>query len=292
LAISIVSVLYNGAEGAISIGFGAESSSRSLIFFGIQSGIEVISACLVIWRFRHVAQPGEERMDVLDAHSLRFEKRATIGIGALLLALSISTEATAIYVLALRKEPDESNASLVISATCLVIMVLIWLPKRYLARALNSSTMQGEATCSLSCIQITCVLFLGSLLFRVWHAGWWVDGATSLVLGLLFAWEGVKMERWALDPKFTGGCCKDCQPHAVPERHPSGESSGGCDCCEEKPERSTAKSSMPECATKQDDSPVPDRSVSSNGCDNALESVVGAAEPQHDAEKKSCCSHC
>lgn len=55
----------NGVEGGLSIGFGAESRSRSLIFFGIQSTIEVIFALLVVWRFFKVAQSGEERASSL-----------------------------------------------------------------------------------------------------------------------------------------------------------------------------------------------------------------------------------
>ena len=70
-AISVVSVIYNGLEGGLSIGFGAESGSRSLIFFGIQSGIEVISALLVLWRFRKIAKPGEERGSTLSQANLR-----------------------------------------------------------------------------------------------------------------------------------------------------------------------------------------------------------------------------
>ena len=72
IAISIASVIYNGAEGGFSIGFGVESGSRSLIFFGIQSGIEVISAILVLWRFRKIAKPGDERDVVLGEKALRF----------------------------------------------------------------------------------------------------------------------------------------------------------------------------------------------------------------------------
>jgi hypothetical protein len=119
-------------------------------------------------------------------------------------------------------------------------MIFIWLPKRYLARALDSSAMAGEATCSLSCIQITIVLFIGSLIFKLWPGGWWVDSATSLVLGLLFFWEGYKMIRWVRDPDFDGGCCKDCRIMA------GGGGSGAeelgeryrdlCDCCTEKSE--------------------------------------------------------
>jgi len=75
IAISVVSVIYNGLEGGLSIGLGAESSSRSLIFFGIQSGVEVISAILVLWRFRKVAKPGEEKGVVLSEQDLRFVRK-------------------------------------------------------------------------------------------------------------------------------------------------------------------------------------------------------------------------
>ena len=71
IAISIISVVYNGAEGGLSIGFGSESASRSLIFFGIQSVIEVVSAAMVLWRFRNVAKPGEEHSRVLGPRELR-----------------------------------------------------------------------------------------------------------------------------------------------------------------------------------------------------------------------------
>lgn len=71
VAISVASVIYNSAEGAVSIGLGAEAGSRSLVFFGIQSGIEVLSAILVLWRFRKIAKPGEERSLVLAPDQLK-----------------------------------------------------------------------------------------------------------------------------------------------------------------------------------------------------------------------------
>ena len=63
IAISILSVFYSAAEGIVSILFGLESSSRSLVFFGIQSAIEVASSVLVVWRFFHVIKPGDETVD-------------------------------------------------------------------------------------------------------------------------------------------------------------------------------------------------------------------------------------
>lgn len=61
LAISIISIVYCTAEGAVSIALGFESESRSLIFFGIQSAIEVASACVVTWRFRRALVEKEVR---------------------------------------------------------------------------------------------------------------------------------------------------------------------------------------------------------------------------------------
>ncbi|KAF8463558.1 hypothetical protein JB92DRAFT_3066470 [Gautieria morchelliformis] len=243
IAISVISVVYNAAEGGVSIGLGVDSASRSLIFFGIQSAIEVASAIMVLWRFRKVAKPGEEGNVVLHPSELRMEKNISGSIGALLLVLALGTEVSAITALALHQEPDVSNASIIVSASALLIMILIWLPKRYLARALNSSAMQGEATCSLSCIQITLVLFVGSLVFRLWRGGWWVDSATSLLLGVLFGWEGWKMVRWVRSPEFDGGCCGDCGPKKkAAAALPAGTAELGeqyqdlCACCVNKSE--------------------------------------------------------
>ncbi|KZT54158.1 hypothetical protein CALCODRAFT_416170, partial [Calocera cornea HHB12733] len=102
--------------------------------------------------------------------------------------------------------------------------------------------MAGEATCSLSCIQITLVLFAGSLIYRLWEGGWWVDSATSLILGLLFGWEGWKMVRWARDENFDGGCCSDCKPPRLEEGRVGADGElveqyrDLCECCEKKEE--------------------------------------------------------
>ena len=73
IAISIVSVIYNGAEGVIGIVFGAEGDNRSLVFFGIQSGIEVISAIIVVFRFRKAFTPGKAGERELTKQELKYE---------------------------------------------------------------------------------------------------------------------------------------------------------------------------------------------------------------------------
>ncbi|KIM69718.1 hypothetical protein SCLCIDRAFT_722404 [Scleroderma citrinum Foug A] len=208
IAISILSVFYNGAEGIVSVLFGVDSSSRSLIFFGIQSAIEVISSALVTWRFIAAVRSGDE--DALDSRApriIKVEKIATTAIGCLLIVLALAAIGTSIASLIAHEHPSHSDATLIISGSTILITFFLWIPKRYLAHALNSSTMQGEALCALSCIQFSFVLLVGSLIYRVWRNGWWVDSATAMVIALLFGWEGIKMVRFAQHKEFSGGCC-------------------------------------------------------------------------------------
>ena len=231
ILISAFSILYNAVEGVVSVYLGEASNSFSLFFFGIQSFIEVLSATLVLWRFTALVPPGEETRIRLSSSDLYREKVATISIGSFFLALSVGTVVTVSVKLSRHDHPDDSNYTLIVSSTCLVIMILVWLPKPWLARELNSSAMRGEAKCSLSCIQLTLALFIGSIIYKFWPEGWWVDSAISLVLAIFFFKEGYEALAWGTSKAFTGGCCHDCTAEYDPEvgtGEMDGCSKGGC----------------------------------------------------------------
>jgi len=171
-------------------------------------------------------------------------------------------------------------------------MVLIWLPKRYLAKALDSSAMKGEAICSLSCIQMTIVLFIGSLTFRLWKGGWWVDAATAIVLGFLFGWEGVKMVMWARDPEFSGGCCKDCKFVALDNQMELGEQYRDiCNCCLEKEEcRQSDKCQCSFAQTGGEEPPVITIFTSESQCSYSSFGICRAVAPPS-AQVVKCAVH-
>lgn len=210
IAISAFSMAYNIAEGVLAVYYGYESDSFSLFFFGLQSFIEVISAGLVLWRFLTLALPGDEKNINLSESELYKERVATISIGILFALLAIGAIITACYNLSRKEQPEDSNDTLIISSSSLGIMILIWLPKPWLSAALNSSAMRGEAKCSLSCIYITTALFVGSIIFKFWPKGWWVDSAFALILTYFFFKESVEMLMWGMSKSFSGGCCNEC----------------------------------------------------------------------------------
>ncbi|CAG8440167.1 9544_t:CDS:1 [Ambispora gerdemannii] len=208
ILISLFTIIWNVIEGVISIIFGSDVNSVSLVFFGVDSFVEVVSASLVLWRFITESKPHKESAQGYLKTNLDKERKATLGIGILFVILALGTFSDAIISLIRHNHPETGIAGLIISIISLSFMGFLYLSKKNLAKNLNSSTMASEAQCSLACIKITVVVFLGSILYVIWKDGWWLDSAAALILGLFFVKEGVEMIIWARSKNFSGGCCK------------------------------------------------------------------------------------
>jgi divalent metal cation (Fe/Co/Zn/Cd) transporter len=193
LWLSALTIAYNLVEGVISMAFGWADDSIALFGFGADSFIEVASALLVLWK-------------LLDHGNLARERKATLGIGWLFLALATGMAGGALLQLVARHHPPTTVPGVVISALSLACMVFLWRAKRLAAQALDSATLEADAACSLACIQLSAVLFAGSLLFLLLPGLWWVDAAAALGLALLIGRDGLGMVRAARSAAFTGGC--------------------------------------------------------------------------------------
>ncbi|WP_243314741.1 cation transporter [Geothrix paludis] len=186
-------IAYNLLEGLVSMAFGWADDSVALFGFGADSFIEVASALLVLWK-------------LLDHGNLERERKATLGIGRLFLFLAAGIAGGAVLQLTARAHPPTTVPGLVISALSLAFMVFLWRAKLRAAQALDSATVAADAACSRACIQLSVVLFAGSLLFLIAPALWWVDAAAALGLAFLIGKEGLGMTRAAKSSCFTGGC--------------------------------------------------------------------------------------
>ncbi|MFH2203480.1 MAG: cation transporter [Elusimicrobiota bacterium] len=192
-------IVYNLLEGFVSIGFGVKDEALSLAGFGADSFIEVASAFVVLWRLRR--ETGADSPLSLDA-----ERRATHIIGWLFLALAAVAASAAVMRLVMRGAPDTTVPGLVISVLSLSFMFYLWSAKLRAGRALDSATIMKDAACSLACIQLSFVLFAGSLLYIALPALWWADAAAAILIAGFIAREGVGTVRAARRPDFKGGC--------------------------------------------------------------------------------------
>lgn len=198
IALSWFTIAYNLIEGVVSVYFGLSDDSMALAGFGADSFIEVFSAALVLWRFR--SETGGACVPV------ERERRATLGIGALFVALAAATAAGAVLQLREGGHPETTVPGLAISAVSLGFMFFLWRAKARLATALDSATVLKDAACSLACIKLSVILLLGSLFFMISPALWWSDAAAAALLAVFIGLEGAQTIRAALRPDFAGGC--------------------------------------------------------------------------------------
>lgn len=191
---------YNLLEGLVSISYGVSDESIALAGFGADSLIEVGSAFLVLWRFR--GESGEVRVLPVER-----ERRATLGIGMLFLLLAFSAASAAAIQLVQMNRPDTTLPGLIISALSLSFMFFLWRAKVKVGSELGSSAVLADAACSLACIKLSVVLFLGSLLWLAAPALWWADSVAAILIAALVAREGWETIQHAREPDFSGGCC-------------------------------------------------------------------------------------
>jgi divalent metal cation (Fe/Co/Zn/Cd) transporter len=191
-------IAWNLIEGLVAMGFGYAEESVALFGFGVDSWVEVGSAGVVYWKLTRASGCATTRR--------ANERRATRRISGLFLALAAATAFGAVAQLVAGRHPDSSVPSLVVSAVSLAFMGFLWQAKKATATALDSRTLAMDAACSLACIQLSGVLFAGSLLFLAVPSLWWADAAAALALSGLIAREG--WEGWKATGKadFAGGC--------------------------------------------------------------------------------------
>lgn len=203
IQLSWFTICYNIVEGLVSIYFGLEKDSIALAGFGADSFIEVASAVVVLWRLK-----GETGFATPLA--IASERAATRIIGWLFILLSAGTIAGSAFKLYRHGSPDTTIPGVVISLLSLSFMFYLWSAKKKVARALNSSTVEKDADCSLACIKLSVVLLAGSAFYALSASLWWVDSAAALLLALMIGLEGAGTIRAAGREDFSGGCGCGC----------------------------------------------------------------------------------
>lgn len=194
--LSYFTIVYNIIEGLISIYFGLEDDSISLLGFGLDSFVEVASAFVVLMKLKNV------NPDL----NLSYERKATFLIGILFILLSLSVFGNAGYEIFTGGHPKTTLAGIVVSVLSLSFMFFLWRMKAEVGFKMNSSTVMADAHCSLACIKLSVILFLGSIIYHFWPSLWWIDSSAALILGVFIFREGFELTQNSRKEDFKGGC--------------------------------------------------------------------------------------
>jgi divalent metal cation (Fe/Co/Zn/Cd) transporter len=176
LWLALFTIVYNLAEGLVSIGFGVQDETLTLFGFGVDSFIEVLSGIgilAMVLRIRH--NPDMPRST--------FERTALRVTGSAFYLLAIGLAATAIYNVITAHKPTTTVPGLIISLISLAVMWALVQGKRKVGCTLNSAPILADANCTLVCIYMSLVLLVASLVYQVTGFGL-VDSLGAL--GLIY----------------------------------------------------------------------------------------------------------
>lgn len=162
-------------ELIVALWAGIAARSVALTTFGVDSGIELFTAAIVLRQLLlHTDRATDEELDAR-------ERQASRLVGWGLYALIVYIVATSLWSLASRSHAESSTAALALAIAALVIMPLLWRWRRRLAEKLGSPALRADAACSLVCIYMSATLLVG-LLFNRLLGWWWADPAAALAM--------------------------------------------------------------------------------------------------------------
>jgi cation diffusion facilitator family transporter len=183
IALEWFTVAWNVAEALVAIAAGIAAGSIALIGFGVDSGIEVVSAGALLWRFRQAKANASE-----EEHG-NAERRALLVVSATFFALAAYIAFEAIRGLALGEQPETSTVGLILAVVSLAVMPTLAFAKQRTGRALGSRALQADAVETWVCAYLSLALLVGVGL-NIAAGWWWADPAAALAMLPVVAWQG------------------------------------------------------------------------------------------------------
>jgi divalent metal cation (Fe/Co/Zn/Cd) transporter len=178
---------WNLVEAVVAIVAGTAANSIALVGFGLDSTVELMSAMVIVWQFRGLA---EER-----------ERRALKLIAVSFFGLAAYVAIQAIIDLVGKSKPESSPVGIGLAIASLVVMPLLARAKRRTGNAMGSVTVVADSNQTKLCAYLSAIL-LGGLALNATVGWWWADPIAALAIAALAVNEG--REAW------RGEICDDC----------------------------------------------------------------------------------
>jgi divalent metal cation (Fe/Co/Zn/Cd) transporter len=190
--VEYVTLAWMVIEAVVAIASGVAATSITLTAFGVDSVIELASACVLIWRLSVELRQGRHFAEAAERTASR------IG-GVLLFALATYVILAAGWSLLKGQGEKFSLPGLLVSGAAIPIMWVLSRRKLTAAAALGSRALRVDAVESITCGWLSLVVVVG-LLVQVLTSAWWIDAVTSLLIVYFLVKEG--REAWVNDD-----CC-------------------------------------------------------------------------------------
>jgi divalent metal cation (Fe/Co/Zn/Cd) transporter len=180
--LAVFTILYNIAEGLISMYFGYKDESLTLFGFGADSFIEVLSGLGIAHMVLRIQRQSDSNRD-------NFERTALTITGYSFYALVIGLAGTSMYNLWIGRQPETTLWGVIISIISIAVMWALVYSKTKVGRKLNSDAMLADAECTKVCISMSIILLLSSGVYELTKFAF-IDTIGTLGLAYLSFKEG------------------------------------------------------------------------------------------------------
>jgi divalent metal cation (Fe/Co/Zn/Cd) transporter len=198
-ALAVITILSSIVEGIASTYFGYEDESLTLLGFGADSFIEMISGLGIAHMIMRIQrQPESDRND--------FERTALQITGYAFYVLVAGLVTTSIYNLWIGHRPTTTMAGVVIAALSIAVMWALIYGKTKVGSELKSDAILADAACSRVCIYMSVILLAASGVYELTKVGY-VDSIGTLGL----AWLSLKEGRECFEKAKNNTHCS-CEP--------------------------------------------------------------------------------
>jgi len=176
-------------ETSVSLAAAWMARSPALLAFGGDSAIELLSAIVVLWRFRaHAAQKESETLAARIAAVLLFMLAAYVAVVSVMTLLG-------------HREAKTTYLGIAILIAAASIMPWLAKEKRRLSTVTGSAALRADAAESALCAYLSLVALVGLGVNAIWHVTW-ADPVAALVIVPLIVREG-----WEAMRGKACGCC-------------------------------------------------------------------------------------
>ena len=159
LVLAVITVVYNLAEGLVSVYFGMKGQTLTLFGFGADSFVETVSALGVTQMIIRIKMNPASNKGSFEILALKIT-----GWCFYLLALFLT--ASAIFNVIEGNQPKSTIAGVIIAGISILSMWALIYFKFSIGKKLNSTPIIADAKCSLVCLYMSLVLLVASAL-------WW-----------------------------------------------------------------------------------------------------------------------
>lgn len=198
LGLAIFTIIYNTAEGLISIWLGYEDGTLSLFGFGADSFIEVISGIGIGHMVVRIQYDHKDKKD-------KFEKTALKITGFSFYILVLGLVSTSLYNIYTGHKPETTFWGIVISIISIVVMWLLIIGKTKTGKLLNSEAILADAECTRVCIYMSVILLISSTVYELTSFRY-IDSIGTLGLSYFAFKEGMECFEKAKSDKYCS--CK------------------------------------------------------------------------------------